>query len=228
MYFILNVFRSTETIMHVPDCIGNLKLLEITNYSLTVHQSAAEVCVFQVSSSRATHLWEIDWSCHFKSVCFRVVSRESTVNFIANKCCIANQRSCIWNRESVAHFLHHLSAEEVLCAVTLTCASTRRCLIRVMDFCMDSFSGGRKGGSSCSRGFGPVTMKLAIWSFRLFRDCTAKGRHKNKCHYTWAVNTKSVPSINNKNVGDYCGDFNKNAMFLTFKENMASQKQFKC
>ena len=58
----------------------------------------------------------------------------------------------------------------------ITWASTRRRLIRVMDFCSVSFSVGRKAGSSCcSRALGPLTMKLAIWSFRLLRDCTAGG-----------------------------------------------------
>lgn len=67
--------------------------------------------------------------------------------------------------------------------VSRTCASTRRCLIRDMDFCSVSFSGGQKvrtSSSSSSNGAGPVTMKLAIWSFRLLRDCTAGGREGDK------------------------------------------------
>lgn len=72
-----------------------------------------------------------------------------------------------------------LWTNECNCAVSCTWASTRRCLIRVMDFCSVSFSGGIKACSSSSRGLGPATMKFAIWSFRLFRDCTARGKHTN-------------------------------------------------
>lgn len=71
-----------------------------------------------------------------------------------------------------------------------TWASTRRCLIRVMDFCRVSFSGGIKTCSSCSRDLGPVTMKLAIWSFRLFRDCTARRRQKYTNHHKRTVNNR--------------------------------------
>lgn len=79
----------------------------------------------------------------------------------------------------------NLNSSELKCTVSCTCASTRRCLIRVIDFCRVSFSGGQKTGSSCSTGLGPVTMKLAIWSFRLFRDFTAGRRQKNKHHHKW-------------------------------------------
>lgn len=88
-----------------------------------------------------------------------------------------------------------LWANECTGAVSYTWASTRRCLIRVMDFCSVSFSGGIKACSSCSRGLGPVTMKFAIWSFRLFKDCTARGRHKNKSHRKQAANVQSICSI---------------------------------
>lgn len=99
-----------------------------------------------------------------------------------------------------------------------TWASTRRCLMRVMDFCSVSFSGGGKACSSCSTDLGPVTMKFAIWSFKLFRDCTARGRHKNKnLKKSSLINSKdaslsffSLFQLVSKNISYYCGGFNIN------------------
>lgn len=61
-----------------------------------------------------------------------------------------------------------------------TCASMSRCLIRVMDFFRVSLSPGMKASSSSARWRGLVTMKWAMWSFRLLRDWTAAKREQDK------------------------------------------------
>lgn len=95
-----------------------------------------------------------------------------------------NKRACVPCPDSQdkknKRKIRHRPAAIAEKSLSRTCASTRRCLIRVMDFCSVSFSGGQKvctsstsSSSSGGGGAGPVTMKLAIWSFRLLRDCTA-------------------------------------------------------
>lgn len=65
-----------------------------------------------------------------------------------------------------------------------TCASMSRCLIRAMDCFRVSLSVGRKVSSSWPMALGLLTIKWAIWSFRLFRDCTA-GEQKEKSRITF-------------------------------------------